>query len=66
MFLLLVLCYKPNKGIKKQTKTKPIMITSIGQPQQNLSNSEMETAPYHMIIVSTQGNHDNEEFGVVI
>ena len=42
------------------------MITSIGQPQQNLSNSEMETAPDHMIIVSTQGNHDNEEFGVVI
>ena len=26
----------------------------------------METAPDHMIIVSTQGNHDNEEFGVVI
>ena len=42
------------------------MITSIGQPQQDLSNSEMETAPDHMIIVSTQGNHDNEEFGVVI
>ena len=42
------------------------MITSIGQPQQNLSNSEMETAPDHMIIVSTQGNLDNEEFGVVI